>query len=64
MPAPTSTASMLKHSALLAKMLEGPSSGIVPKLVTRAKVNDKAIVVDLSVTGIAHLLKLELPAAE
>lgn len=64
MPAPTSTASLLEHSALLANMLEGPSSGIVPKLVTRAIVNDKAIVVDLSVTETARLLKLELPNPE
>lgn len=64
MPAPTDIASLLEHSAKLVNKLEGPSSGIAPKLVSRAIINDRAVVVDLSVTETARLLKLELPTTE
>lgn len=57
-------ARMLEQGASVAGQMEGPSSGVVPKLVTKATVCDNAITVELSVTETARLLKMELPSAE
>ena len=64
MPAPTCIAKLLEHGASVAGQMEGPSSGVVPKLVTKATICDNAITVGLSVTETARLLKMELPSAE
>ena len=64
MPAPTCIARLLQHGASVAGQMEGPSSGVVPQLVTKATVSDNAISVELSVTETARLLKIEPPSAE
>ena len=64
MPAPNCIARLLEHGALIADKLEGPSSGVLPMLVTKATVSDTAIAVELSVTETARLLRIELPSAE
>lgn len=64
MPAPTCIARLLEHGALNYGKLEGANLGIVPKLVAKAAVSDKAITVELSVTETARLLRIELPSAE
>ena len=64
MPAPTCIARLLQHGASVAGQMEGPSSGVVPQLVTKATVSDNAISVELSVTETARLLKIEQPSAE
>ncbi len=64
MPAPTCIARLLEHGALITGKMEGFSSGIIPKLVTKATVSDTAIAVELSVSETARLLRIELPSTE
>jgi site-specific DNA recombinase len=64
MPAPDRMPRLLEHSANVAGKLEGAGSGIIAKLVTKASVSDKAILIELSVTETARLLNIDLPPSE
>ncbi len=64
MPAPDCTARLFELGALIAGKMEGVSSGIIPKLVSKATLSDTAIAVELSVTETARLLTIEPPQAE
>jgi site-specific DNA recombinase len=64
MPAPSYVASLLNHTASVARQMEGLSSGVIPELVTKAMVSDNSITVELSVTETARLFKINLPSAE
>ena len=63
-PTTTCIARLLEHGASASAQMEGASSGVVPKLVTNAIVSENAILLELSVTETARLLKIELPSAE
>lgn len=64
MPSPGCIPRLLELSANIDGKLEGTSSTIIPKLVTKATVSDKAILVDLSITEAARFLKIDPPSAE
>ncbi len=64
MPAPSCIAELLDQSASVARQMEGPSSGVIPELVTKAMVSDNSITDELSVRETARLLEIDLPSAE
>ena len=64
MPAPTCIARLPQHAASVTGQMEERGLSVVPEMVTKATVSDKAIIVELSVRETARLLTMELPAAD